>query len=108
MNKQKCSDNDKITIIDNIIDMFPEIKQKRTDIINRILCPKDIKTDEHILEKITVNGKDYYRDKYKSIIDVNGDLKGIWEWNYEKNMFDYYIFEDERAKFLKNIKDLHL
>lgn len=100
MNKIVFSDNDKIDIVDKIIKMIPEIKKKRTFIINQILTPKVSNQDhsEYILEKICVNGKYYYRDKNKCILNEKAELVGIWEWNYNSSNFNYYIFADEKAK----------
>lgn len=104
MSKIEFSDTDKIEIVDKIINMLPEIKKKRTYIINQILTPKNPVNDEYILEKITVNGKFYYRDKYRSIMDNKGDLVGVWEWDFNRGNFNYYIFADEKAKILDNLK----
>lgn len=96
------SDSDKIDIVDKIINMLPEIKKKRTYIINQILTPKPPSSDEYVLEKISVNDKHYYRDKYRCVLDNSGDLVGVWEWDFNKNDFNYYIFIDEKEK-LKDI-----
>lgn len=101
MSKNEFSDSDKIKIVDKIIDMIPEIKGKRTYIINQILTPKNQVNDEYVLEKITVNNKFYYRDKYKCILDDNGDLVGVWQWDFNSNDFNYFIFDDEKNKIFK-------
>lgn len=100
MNKVELSDNDKLDIIDKIIKILPEIKKKRTYIINQIITVKNSALDEYVLEKVNINGKSYYRDKYKCILDANAELVGVWEWDYSQNKFHYYIFNDEKAKIL--------
>jgi hypothetical protein len=102
MSRIEFTDVDKIDIVDRIINILPEIKKKRNYIINQILTPKSTVSDEYVLEKISENGKSYYRDKYKCILDDNGDLVGIWEWNFNENNFTNYIFTDERGKILNN------
>src|SRR4051794_21330021 len=62
------SDKDKINIIDKIIDILPEIKKKRAYIINELITSKNL-SNEHVVEKIFVNGKSYYKDKYKRILN---------------------------------------
>ena len=95
--KHEISDSDKIELIDAIINLVPEIKTKRAFIINQILAPKT-STTEYVLEKIQINDMHYYRDKNRCILDDNGDIVGVWQWDFNKNDFNYYIFADEKAK----------
>lgn len=99
---QNISNSDLICLIDKIINIVPEIKNKRDHIINELVSPKSLTKDEYMLEKININGSCYYRDKYKSILDNEGNLVGIWVWDYNKNQFNYYIFADEKTKIIKN------
>lgn len=99
--KIDLSDSDKIDIVDQIINMLPEIKKKRTYIINGILTPKASHNDEYVLEKVNINGNNYYRDKYKCVLDQDTNLVGVWKMDYNKGSISYYIFEDERRKILK-------
>jgi hypothetical protein len=115
MNKKRYVDTDKIEIIDKVIDMLPgllnldetktktinDIKNKRTYIINQVLAPKDCPTHEHTVEKININDKFYYKDKYRCIFNDKIELVGIWEWNFSKNDFDYYIFTEDRKRILQ-------
>lgn len=94
IDKVKVSDDDKIKFVDKIIDMIPEIKDKRNFIIDKILTKSDSNND-YILEKIIVNNKYYYKDKYKCIFDNSINLVGIWDWNHDNNKFNYYIFTEE-------------
>lgn len=99
--KQEILDNEKIDIIDKIVNMLPEIKKKRNYLIDQILTPKSLPGDEYVLEKITVNGNHYYRDRYKCILDDNAELVGVWEWDFTRNNYNYYIFKDEKEKIDK-------
>ena len=60
--------------------------------------PSDKKHEELVLERITIDGIFYYRDKYKKIFDKNAELVGVWEF---KNGFQYYIFSKENEKIEK-------
>lgn len=97
----ELSDIEKINMLDRIINVVPEIKKKRKFIISQLLAQKNIQQpDEYILERICVNNKYYYRDKYKAIFNENAELVGVWEWCVGKNKFNYYIFQDEETKIL--------
>ena len=101
MNKTDISDSDKIEMVDKIINVLPGIKKKRSYIINKIIPAKNIPADDYVLEKIKVNDKYYYRDKYKCILNEEAELVGVWNWNINKHDFDYYIFADEKGKILQ-------
>lgn len=99
----KISDADKIAIvviIDKIISIVPEIESKRSYIIDQILGPGSIVNDQYVLERVNINGKNYYKDKYKCLLNEKGELVGIWERNI--NNFNYYVFADEKEKIQNN------
>ena len=101
--KDDNSNEEKIEIIDKILKMFPEMKNQRNIILSEILLPKQPIDDRYILEKIIINNKTYYKDKYRNIIDTNINLVGMWE--LETGDFRYHLFEDEVGKVI-NYKEV--
>lgn len=97
---KNIKDNDKIKIIDKIIQMYPDMEKERNNIIKEIMTPsKKTIDDEYVLERVTINGIYYYRDKYKCLLDANADVMGVWE--YDKGQYVYYVYDKEYADSLK-------
>jgi len=91
-----------LQFLDKIIKLFPELKKKKKYIIEELLVPKKNYEIEHVVEKITINEKSYYKDKYKHIFDENVNLVGMWEYSDNSvDKIDYYIFLDN----LNNLKN---
>ncbi len=85
-----------IEIIDKILKLFPEIKNKRDLILTEIVTPKKPVENDYILEKIVINGEVYYKDKHKCILNSNINIVGIWEKTDEK--YIYHIFANDASK----------
>jgi hypothetical protein len=92
---------EKLKVIDKILDMYPLLKRDRLHIVDNILEKKRKKTVDYILEKFTHNDKSYYRDSIGNIIDENVNLVGIYllsHKSYLDNSIDqnyiYYFFDD--------------
>ena len=66
---------EKLKVIDIIIDMYPELKKNKDEIIKTVLN-KDIK--RYILTKYIHNNNIYYIDPYGMIIDKDINFKGIF------------------------------
>jgi hypothetical protein len=97
-NKKKYKKDAVVTneIVDKIIELFPELKKNKTLILSEVLSPKDKDSGDYLLEKIIVNEKSFYKDRYRCILDENINLVGIWE--FKDGSFMYYIFDDEFKK----------
>jgi hypothetical protein len=65
-------DDEKIKVIDIIIDMYPELKKSREEIIFNVF-EKQHKTNKYIFTKTIKNNKSLYIDPYGLILDK--DLK---------------------------------
>jgi hypothetical protein len=91
----------KLSVIDQVIEMFPQLKKDQTNIVNNILGHKEINNDYYILDKFVYNDKVYYRDPYCHIIDTELNVVGIY--NYENDNYKYY-FHSIKCKY--NIKNI--
>jgi hypothetical protein len=80
-------DDEKIKVIDIIIDMYPELKKNREDIIFNVF-EKQNKTNKYIFTKTIINNISLYIDPYGLILDK--DLKFYGFYIDEK----YYLEND--------------
>lgn len=69
------NDYDKISIVDLIIEHYPELKKDRTNIIKLVL-QQVTKQNKLILEKLVHNNKIYYKYNDGIIIDCNLNICG--------------------------------
>ena len=89
-----------VSMIDEIIEIMPEIKGKRDQILKQLLRPKIHTTGEYVVEKINPrydfpDNKVYYKDnKTKAIINQDLELLGIWTFDKQKGEFEYCMFND--------------
>lgn len=81
--------NMKMRIINKIINLCPEIKNKRALIVSEIIKQKKPRENEYVFEKIEIDGKKYYKDQYDNIVDETTTLVGIYKDNK-------YIFFSEK------------
>ena len=70
------TDFDKISIIDLIIEHYPELKKDRTNLIKLVL-QQVTRPNKLILEKITHEDKTYYKYNDGILIDENLNTIGI-------------------------------
>ena len=90
----KGSDNDKVKIIDSILNMYPQLKRDRNIIINSVLGRIE-KPTTAILEKVTHNNRPYYKDDEGKLFDVDVKLRGCYE--IIKGEYKFYFFENDTA-----------
>jgi len=101
------TDQEKIDLLDKIIEIAPEIKKKREIILTHIIAQKNTGQTELIFEKVIVNEIVYYKDKTKGLYNNNYELVGVWNFIKSKDDYEYYIFEKESEK-IKNQKTIEL
>ena len=70
------TDFDKISIIDLIIEHYPELKKDRTNLIKLVL-QQVTRPNKLILEKITHDDKTYYKYNDGILIDENLNTTGV-------------------------------
>lgn len=92
---ENLNEDEKIKIIDKILEMYPQLKKDRKTIIDKIIPPKRNKYEECILERVTINESYYYRDKYYSLLDADANLIGVWDHDGTKYI---YYFHDNTYK----------
>ncbi len=89
--------NEKIKIIDTILEMYPELKKDKDEIVNNIINkqPKNYILTKYIYKNIT-----YYIDPYNTVIDKNLKFIGIFHNN--KIVFN----ESYMNKIIKNYDNI--
>ena len=70
-------DDEKLKVIDIIIDMYPELKKSRDEIIFNVF-EKQGKTNKYIFTKRIINNKSLYIDPYGLILDNNLKFYGFF------------------------------
>lgn len=95
-------DIDKIKIIDTIIELYPDLKKDRNQIINVIL-EKIERPDKYILDRIEVNKEVYYKDIDNIIIDCDLNICGTCV-NLGNSTLKYII--TKKYNRLQNRKEL--
>lgn len=90
----------KLSMIENIIKMFPELKKHKDIIMTELVYPKKEIID-NVLNLHFYNNKIIYIDKsFSQIVDNNGNLIGIWS---KKNIkLDY----DTMTNILKSMTEI--
>jgi hypothetical protein len=68
--------DDKIKIIDIIIDMYPELKKDKNDIIN-VVFGKLSKPNKYVFTKIMYNNEELYVDVDGLLLTKNIDFRGF-------------------------------
>jgi len=77
VNKSDLNYFEKIRIIDDLIEHYPELKKDK-NVLNNIFFDRTDKPNKFILERITINNKIYYRSNDNLLIDVNIKCHGIF------------------------------
>lgn len=91
LNKEKDKDkqlDERIKIINIILDMYPDMKKDKQDIINAVYG-KLSKPNTYVFTKIFINKKEYYVDPEGTILTKTLEFKGIISNN------KFYMVEDE-------------
>ena len=77
-NKSDPNYNEKIRIIDALIDYYPDLKKDR-NVLNNIFFDKSDKPNKFILEKVDHNKNVYYKSNDGLLIDGNIKCSGIYK-----------------------------
>ncbi len=77
-----------LNIVDQVINMCPEIKPKRAVIINNIFNPPPDTASAYVLERIIIDNNTYYFDYLGSLFDCNLQIVGV-------KVDDTFVFKHE-------------
>lgn len=113
VNKLDPNYNEKIRIIEDLIEHYPELKKDKY-ILNNIFFDRTDKPNKFVLDKVQINGKTYYKSNDNLLIDVNIKCHGICidgkyiivRPNNRKESYDKFIEEFKnytKKKFCKVI-----
>ncbi len=79
--------DDRLKVINVILDMYPELKKDKNDIIN-VVYGKLSKPNKQIFTKIKLDDKELYIDTTGLVLDENLNFKGLILNNIR------YLFDD--------------
>ena len=97
----KNNNDDKLQVINIILELYPTLKKDRQNIIN-VVFGKLNKPIKYILTKIMINNYVYYIDTYGLLFDNTITFKGIMKNNELFLLNDNYDIElEEYNKYLK-------
>jgi hypothetical protein len=68
--------DDKMKVIDIILDMYPDLKKNKADIVN-VVFGKLVTPYKYIFTKIIIDDKEYYIDPDLAIYDKNLNFEGF-------------------------------
>jgi hypothetical protein len=88
--------DEKLKVIDIIIEMYPELKKNKDDIIKNVL---DRHIKQYVLTRYIYNNDIYYIDPYGMIIDKDLNFKGFFVNN--KFYFDESDNSDNSDDIIK-------
>lgn len=81
--------DDKIQVINIILDLYPSLKKDRQNIIN-VVFNRLNKPNKYVFTKILLNNHTYYIDNFGMLLDESLNFKGIVNNNI------IYFYEDDR------------
>jgi hypothetical protein len=85
---------EKLSVVDKFYKKYPHLKKDKTNFIKEVLEEKIPKKPqqpyEYALDKIILEDKIYYRDKYNNIMDQDTKLIGFYQNN--GNKYEYILF----------------
>lgn len=85
-----------INIIDKIIEIVPDLKERREQIIRQLLRPQLHKTGEYVVERFIIDNLICYKDnKIKALIDEKLELLGTWIFDKHTGENNYFLFNDD-------------
>ena len=76
VNKTDPNYIEKLRIIEDLIELYPELKKDK-NVINNIFFDRTDKPNKFILDRVQVNGKTYYKSNDNLLIDVDVKCHGI-------------------------------
>lgn len=95
MEQNKVKNNTKLEVIDKILQMYPELKKEKKNIINNIFGgKKEDNSNEYILENFYYKEMTFYRDKNGLIRNNTTDIVGVYE--IKDSEYKYYFFDELR------------
>jgi hypothetical protein len=108
VNKTDPNYNEKIRIIEDLIEFYPDLKKDKNILIN-IFFDRTDKPNKFILDKVQINGKTYYKSTDNLLIDINIKCKGVYvDGKYmivrpenRKESYDKFIEEFKNYKTKK-------
>jgi hypothetical protein len=89
--KGLLTDNEKLRIIESLIDYYPFLKKDR-NVLNNIFFDQNDKINKFILDKVYVNKKPYYKSLDNLLIDVDIKCHGVYKDG------NYYIIRSPNRK----------
>lgn len=91
-------DDEKVKVIDIIIDMYPELKKNRDEIIFNVF-EKQTKTNKYIFTKTIINNNSLYIDPYGLILDKHLKFYGFYvdgKYYLENDIDDIELIDIEK------------
>jgi len=77
VNKADPNYNEKIRIIEDLIEHYPELKKDK-NVLNNIFFDRTDKPNKFILDRIQINNKVYYKSNDNLLIDIDIKCKGVY------------------------------
>jgi hypothetical protein len=96
--------DEKMKVIDIILDMYPDLKKNKVDIINTVYG-KLVRPYNYVFTKIFINNKEYYIDPTDAIYDKNIVFRGFIA---HKKIYLIDDINDEIKKEFNSAKDIIL
>lgn len=94
---------EKLAIVDKFYKKYPHLKKDKTDFVKEILyknekkektmTQKFIDLNEYVVEKITIEGKTFYKDEFNNLVNDKLKLAGFYKKN--GSMYECYVFNLE-------------
>lgn len=77
-------------VVDQIIEMYPELQPDKETIIQKIINKQELgnkSTTELVFDKIILDEQEYYKDKNGFLWNADANIVGVWESDTT-----YYLF----------------
>ena len=108
VNKADPNYNEKIRIIEDLIEHYPELKKDK-NVLNNIFFDRTDKPNKFILDRVEINGKVFYKSNDNLLIDVDVKCKGVYSDGKfiivrpenRKEFYDTFISEFKNYKTKK-------
>jgi hypothetical protein len=86
--------SDKLAVVDKFFKTYPHLKKDKNNFIKEVLGEKVDKLQqyqqEYTFDKIVLEDKVYYRDKFNNIVDEKAKLVGFYK--NDCNKYEYMLF----------------
>ena len=77
VNKSDPNYIEKIRIIEDLIEHYPDLKKDK-NVLNNIFFDRTDKPNKFILDRVEINGKSYYKSNDNLLIDIYVKCKGVY------------------------------